>query len=186
MATTETTIKVDSLEGKDMNILFLPCTGPGVPTAHLFVLRPDTKQGWRVADDVPLDCWWQNATYQLLSIPGHFQRAVLAHHVNKGHCSGFVQDDMLLLFGLDTGHLSTVLRTAEYKREQIVGDDKTVEQQSTLQPFPDGSLEETRATTILSGENDVEKRLTRIERRRWSWNKTSQSFVSGEFTSVTD
>ena len=190
VATTETTIKVDSLEGKDMNILFLPCTGPGVPTAHLFLLRPVAKLGWRVADDVPLDCWWQNATYQLLSIPvpsipGHFQRAVLAHHVNNGHGSGFVQDDMLL-FGLDTGHLSIVLRTAEYKRQASFGDDKTVEEQSTLQPFPDGSLEETRATTILEGENDVEKRLIRIERRRWRWDKTSLSFVSGEFTPVTD
>lgn len=191
VATTETTIKVDSLEGKVMNILFLPCTGPGVPTAHLFLLQPVAKQGWRVADDVPLDCWFQNATYQLPSIPvpsslGHFQGAVLAHHVNYGHGSGFVQDDMLLLFGMDTGHLSTVLRTAEYKREDIVGGDKTVEQQSTLQPFPDGSLEETRATTVHEGDDEAEKRLICIERRRWRWDKTSKTFVPGEFTIVKD
>ncbi|WP_130418334.1 hypothetical protein [Edaphobacter modestus] len=186
VATTETTIKVDSLEGKNMHVLFLPCTGPGVPTAHLLLLRPVAKQGWRVAENVPLDCWYGDATYELLSIPGHVQQAVLAHHVNLGHGSGYVQNDMLLLFAVDTGHLSTVLRTAEYSKQTSLPEDKTVEQQSTLQPFPDGSLEETRATTFLEGENGVEKRLIRIERRRWSWDKTSQSFVSGEFTSVTD
>jgi hypothetical protein len=94
---------------------------------------------------------------------------------------------MLLLFGVNTGHLSIVLRTAEYKREQIAGTDKTVEQQSTLQPFPDGSLEETRTTALHEGEDGAEKkRLTRIERRRWRWGKTSLSFVAGEFTPVTD
>lgn len=186
VATVETAIKVDSLDGTEMNVLFVPCVGPGVPTAHLFLLRPVAKQGWHVADEVPLDCWSQDATYQLLSIPGHVQQAVLAHHVTYGHGSGYVQNDMLLLFGVDTGHLSTVLRTAEYKREQIAGSDKTVEQHSTLQPFPDGSVEETRATTLCEGDNEAKKTLARIERRRWTWDKTSQSFVAGEFTSVTD
>jgi hypothetical protein len=120
------------------------------------------------------------------SIPGHLRTAVLAHHVTYGHGSGFVQNDMLLLFGQDTGHLSTVLRTAEYKQETNFLDDKTVEQQSTLQPFPDGSLEETRSTTILKGGIEGEKRLISIERRRWRWGKASKSFVPGEFTPVTD
>lgn len=190
---TETAIKVERLEGTGMNVLFLPCIGSGGPTAHLFLLRPIAKQGWRVADDEPLDCWFQNATYQLFSIPGHEKQAVLAHHVNYGHGSGFVQDDMLL-FGVDAGHLSTILRTAEYRREEIVGDDKTVEQQSTLLPFPDGSLEETRATTSYKWVNEAKDnrtsteraRLTSIERRRWRWDKKSLTFVAGEFAPVTD
>jgi hypothetical protein len=188
VAVVETVIKVDELDGTGMNVLFLPCLGPGLPTAHLFLLRPVAKQGWRVADDEPLDCWFQNATYQLLSIPGHVQQAVLAHHVNNGHGSGFVQDDMVL-FKVEAGHLSTALRTAEYKREDIVGDDKTVEQQSTLQPFPDGSLEETRATTVYVWDDRASReqaRLTSIERRRWRWDKTSLSFVAGEFAPATD
>jgi hypothetical protein len=186
VATVETAIKVDSLQGTYMNILFLPCTGPGVPKAHLFLLQPAAKQGWRVADEVPLDCWYGDATYELLSIPGHVQQAVLVHHVNNGHGSGFVQNDMLLLFGMDTGHLSTVLRTAEYKRQESFGEDKTVIQQSTLQPFPDGSLEETRSTTLHEGDDQGRNTLTGIERRRWRWDKTSLSFVAGEFTPVTD
>lgn len=189
VATVETAIKVDSLGGSEMSVLFLPCIGPGVPIAHLFLLQPNAKQGWRVADDVPLDCWYGDATYELISIPGHVQRAVLAHQVNYGHGSGYVQNDMLLLLGMDIGHLSTVLRTAEYKRAQIAGTDETVEQQSTLQPFPDGSLEETRATTLQTLQDEgkeVKKTLTRIERRRWKWDKTSLSFVAGEFTLVTD
>lgn len=187
VATVETAIKVDTLHGTDRNILFLPCVGPGVPTAHLFLLRVGAKQEWRVAEDVPLDCWYGDATYELLSIPGHVQQAVLVHHVNLGHGSGYVQNDMLLLFAVDTGHLSTVLRTAEYMRQDVLGDDKTVEKQSTLQPFPDGSLEETRATAFLeTGENKMKKTLSRIERRRWRWDKTSQSFVAGKFTPVTD
>jgi hypothetical protein len=185
-APIETNIKVDSLGDKDRNILFLPCVGPGVPTAHLLLLRSVAKQGWRVADDVPLDCWSQNATYQLISIPGRFQQAVLAHHVTYGHGSGYVQNDMLLLV-LHNGHLSTVLRTAEYTQQRSFGeDDKTVEQESTLQPFTDGSLEETRAITIHEGGDEAEKRLIRIERRRWRWDKSSLSFVAGEFTSVAD
>jgi hypothetical protein len=188
VAVADTAIKVDALDGTGMNVLFLPCLGPGVPTAHLFLLRPVAKQGWGVADDEPLDCWFQDATYQLLSIPGHVQQAVLAHHVNYGHGSGFVQDDMVL-FNVVSGHLSTALKTAEYKREDIVGDDKTVEQQSTLQPFPDGSLEETRATTVYEWDdraNRAQARLTSLERRRWRWNKASLSFAAGEFAPVTD
>jgi hypothetical protein len=188
VAVAETAIKVDALDGTGMNVLFLPCVGPGVPTAHLFLLRPDAMQGWRVADDAPLDCWFQYATYELISIPGHAQQAVLAHHVNYGHGSGYVQDDMVL-FNVEAGHLSTALKTAEYEREDIVGDDKTVEQQSTLQPFPDGSLEETRATTVYKWDDRASReqaRLTSIERRRWRWDKISLSFVAGKFASVTD
>jgi hypothetical protein len=188
VAVAETAIKVDELDGTGMNVLFLPCLGPGVPTAHLFLLRSLAKQGWRVADDAPLDCWFQYATYQLISIPGHAQQAVLAHHVNYGHGSGYVQDDMVL-FNVEAGHLSTALRTAEYKREDIVGDDKTVEQQSTLQPFPDGSLEETRSTTVYEWDDRAgreQARMTGIERRRWRWDKTSLSFVAGKFAPITN
>ena len=181
VATVETAIRVDELSGTGMSVLFLPCVGPGVPTAHLVLLRPVAKQGWRVSDDEPLDCWFQEATYQLLSIPGHAQQALLAHHVNYGHGSGYVQDD-IVLFQVEAGHLSTALRTAEYKREDVVGDDKTVEYQSTLQPFPDGSLEETRATSVYEWNdraNREQARLTGIERRRWRWDKTSLRFVAG-------
>jgi hypothetical protein len=187
VAVTETAIKVDELDGTGMNVLFLPCDRM-VQTAHLFLLRPAAKQEWRVADDAPLECWGQYATYQLLWIHGHMQQAVLAHQVNYGHGSGIVQYDMVL-FCVEAGHLSTVLRTAEYKREEIVGDNKTVEQQSTLQPFPDGSMEETRATTLYEWDDLASvyrTHLASIERRRWRWDKTSLSFVAGEFTPVSD
>jgi hypothetical protein len=144
---TDTAIKVEKLEGTEANLLFLPCAGQGVPTAHLLLMRPAPQQAWRVVDDAPLDCWYQNATYELLSIPGQSSQAILAHHVNAGHGSGLVQDDMLLL-GVRGEHLAPLLRVQEYMSEDIAGTDKTVEQKSTLQPFPDGSLEETRATTF--------------------------------------
>lgn len=191
-AVKETAIQVDKLDRAAANLLFVPCGGSGVPTAHLFLLRPTEQHGWRVTDDAPLDCWWSNATYQILSIPRNSSEAVLAHHVNDGHGSGFVQDDMLL-FGVHGEHLAILLKTQEYKREDIMGTDETVEQTSTLQPFPDGSLEETRATTMhemiskVGGDpsQTIERvSLTTIERRRWRWSEPSQTFVPDRFTTV--
>jgi hypothetical protein len=54
----------------------------------------------------------------------------------------------MCLFEVHGERLPPVLKTQEYKDEQIVGAAESVEAMSTLQPFPDGSIEERRATTI--------------------------------------
>jgi hypothetical protein len=141
---------------------------------------------------MPLDCWWKNATYELIVVPERSSNTMLVHHVNHGHGAGMVGDDMLLL-GIRQNHFVTLLRTSEHRLVDISGTGKTVEQTSTLQPFPDGSLEETRATTlhemvsksVAGEEKSIEKvRLTTIERRRWRWNKVSQSFAASAFVTV--
>jgi hypothetical protein len=185
-------IKVDTLHGTGANLLFLPCESSGVPTAHLFLLLPTTRQGSRVSVDQPLDCWWHAATYQLLSIAGDPQEMVLAQHVNYGHGSGYAQDDMWL-FEVHGERLTPVLKTQEYKYDQIAGTDESVEEMSTLQPFPDGSIEETRATTLhemigkVGGGTDqmVERvHLEKIERRRWRRRGPSENFVPDDFVAV--
>ena len=117
---------------------------------------------------------------------------VLAQHVNYGHGSGYAQDDMWL-FEVKGERLTTVLKTQEYKYEQIAGADETVEEISTLQPFPDGSIEETRATTLhemigkVGGATDqmVERvHLDKIERRRWRRRGPSENFVPDGFVAV--
>jgi hypothetical protein len=71
--------------------------------------------------------------------------------------------------------------------------DETVEEMSTLQPFPDGSIEETRATTLhemigkVGGATDqmVERvHLDKIERRRWRRHGPSENFVPDAFVAV--
>jgi hypothetical protein len=117
---------------------------------------------------------------------------VLAQHVNYGHGSGYVQDDMWL-FEVHDERLTPVLKTQEYKYEYIVGDDESVEEMSTLQPFPDGSIEETRATTLHEmiakgggGTDQMVERvhLDKIERRRWRRRGPSENFVPGDFVAV--
>jgi hypothetical protein len=71
--------------------------------------------------------------------------------------------------------------------------DETVEEMSTLQPFPDGSIEETRATTLhemigkVGGATDqmVEwVHLDKIERCRWRRRGPSENFVPDDFVAV--
>lgn len=129
-----------------------------------------------------LNCWFQDASYELPLIPGQ-SASILVHHVNEGHGSGYVQDDMLLL-GVRGGHLVTLLKTQEYKSEDIMGEGKTVEEKSTMQPFPDGSLEETRAKTLhetVSATTPDRVRLIAVERRRWLWNQQEHRFTATAF-----
>ncbi len=114
-----TGIRIDKLEGSHTGLLFLPCRGPGTPMAHLFLLLPGKKQAWHVADEMSLDCWFQDATYELPLVPGQ-STSILVHHANEGHGSGYVQDDILLL-GVRGGHLVTLLKTQEYKSEDLMG-----------------------------------------------------------------
>jgi hypothetical protein len=39
-----TGIRIDELDGIHTGLLFLPCRGPGIPLAHLFLLLPGKKQ----------------------------------------------------------------------------------------------------------------------------------------------
>ncbi len=180
-----TGIRIDKLEGSHTGLLFLPCRGPGTPMAHLFLLLPGKKQAWHVADEMSLDCWFQDATYELPLVPGQ-STSILVHHANEGHGSGYVQDDILLL-GVRGGHLVTLLKTQEYKSEDLMGEGKTVEEKSTLQPFPDGSLEETCAKILhetISAAAPDRVRLVAVERRRWLWNQEGHSFTATEFRAV--
>lgn len=181
----------DETDGSGLTLLFVPCAAGGGPEAHLFLLRPAPGHRLHVTDDASLDCWWKPASYDVVQLSGRPSMAVLAHHANAGHGSGFVEDDMLLLEAR-AGRWATLLRTPEYRSEDKAGTGKTVEQASTLQPLPDGSVEETRATTLhepgphnaISAKAPEQVRLTTVERRRWVWNQATQSYHPGTFAAV--
>ena len=183
---SDTGLHFDETEGSGLSLLFVPCTGPGSPAAHLFLLRPAPGHRLRVADDAPLDCWWKPANYGLVRVPGRPAMAVLAHHANAGHGTGFVEENLLLLEARGS-RWATLLKTPEYQSEEELGTGKTVERSSTLQPFPDGSIEETRATTLHKAvkQNAPDRaRLATVERRRWLWDQTLQAYRPGAFGSV--
>ena len=183
-AMPQTTIHVDQMEGTGASLLFLPCGGQGSPFSHLYLLRPAQDLHWRAVDRVHLDCWRESTSYELIHIQGRFGQAILVHHINRGHGSGLVQDNMAL-FEVQKDHLAKVLDTQEYKFQDQTDRDQTVQQSSTLLAFPDGSLEETRITTGKSSSVQVQHAASAlVERRRWYWSQSSQAFVPKGFSIV--
>ena len=182
-ATPQTEIHVDQIEEGSTSLLFLPCAGPGSPVSHFYLLRLDQERHWRAVDSVVLDCWWKPTSYEFLPIKGRAGQAILAHHVNFGHGSGLVQDNMAL-FEVRGDHLAKVLDTQEYKSEDQTGGDRTVQQSSTLLAFPDGSLEETRITSVKKSSVEAQHATSLVERRRWHWSEKSNAFVATTFRTI--
>ncbi len=157
-------------------LLWLPC-GSISRTAHLYLLQQQNGT-WHTADDAALDCWWKPSSYELVRVPGRAAILVLVHHANASHGTGLVRDEMKLLEARGS-RWAAILTTTEYLSEDVTGEDLTVEQAGTLQPFPDGSVEETRATTRHEGSSEQWK--LKIERRRWRWSAAKGCFTAGRF-----
>ncbi len=147
-AAKENGLEVETIEGTGANLLFVPCDSSS-REAHLYLLRQQ-KGGWHAVDDAELSCWRRPSSYEFVRVPGRPGMLVLAHHANATHGTGLVRDEMKLL-QVRGDRWATVLTTTEYKSEDVTGEGLTVERAATLQPFPDGSLEETRATTRHEG-----------------------------------
>ncbi len=175
----ETALRSERIDGSDASLLSIPCSTT-LTTAHLYLLGASMH----VTDDAQLNCWRENASYGFLFLPGHPSMAVFAHHSTATHGTGEVADNMLLLE--PRGHRwATLLETTEYDRTDLP--DKTVEHASTIQPFPDGSLQETRATTVHRGgsENDpAHARIEAVERRRWRWSAATRTYSPDPFTTA--
>ncbi len=167
-------LRVEQLGGAE--ILFVPCDFP-LREAHLYLLRPQEGR-WRAVDDVGLDCWWKPSSYEVVQVLNHPDMLLLAHHINVAHGTGLVRDEMKLLT-IRGDHWATVLTTTEYESEDPAGEDLRVEQAATLQPFPDGSVEETRATT--RHRSSPEQQTFHLERRHWQWNPATKVFTAGRF-----
>lgn len=173
-AVRESGLQIEPLGSAEL--LFLPCDFP-LRAAHLYLLRQ--RQGeWHAVDDAALDCWWKPSSYEFVRVPGQQEMFVLAHHANASHGTGLVRDEMRLL-QVRGDRWATVLTTNEYLSEDVTGEDLTIKQQATLHPFPDGSIEETRATT--RHESSPEQVKLTIERRRWRWNAAKGCFLAGQF-----
>lgn len=171
----ESGLRVEPLGGAE--VLFVPCDFP-LREAHLYLLRQEEGK-WRETDDAALDCWWLPSSYERILVPGHPGPLVLAHHTNAAHGTGLVRDEMKLL-DVRGSRWAPVLTTTEYQSEEITGADLRIEQTAALQPFPDGSLEETRATTRHRG--SPERHALQVERRRWRWNAKTKAFAPGRFS----
>lgn len=185
---SESSIRVERLARKDLALIFLPQPDAGGRDAHLLLLQRISPKTWKVVADEAAGSWWKKVGYELISIPGQRNESVLVHHVDNGHGSGFVAESMEVL-GIRNGRFVKLIETQEFKQEDVMGEDKTVIQQSSLLPFPDGSIEETQATSIRTRadpkENEIGRaRLTKIERRRWRWQQSSQKFEAGPFSVV--
>ena len=178
-AAKEPGLEVETVEGTGANLLFVPC-GAASRKAHLYLLRRQPA-GWHAVDDAGLSCWWRPLSYEFVRVPRRPGMLVLAHHDNATHGTGLVRDEMKLL-EVRGDHWATVLTTVEYESEDVIGEDLTVEQTATLQPFPDGSMEETRATTRHEG--SPERLHLSVERRHWRWSAAAQSFRAGQFRLV--
>ncbi len=173
-AVRESGLRVEPLGSAEL--LFVPCDFP-LREAHLYLLR-QRQGGWHAVDDAGLDCWWKPSSYELVRVPGQTGMLVLAHHANATHGTGLVRDEMKLL-EIRGDRWATILTTIEYESENITGEDLTIEQTAVLQPFPDGSVEETRATTRR--ESSPERGRLKVERRRWRWNSAAKHFAAGPF-----
>lgn len=184
-AVPQTDFRVDEVAGTEARLLFLPCSGPGSPSAHLYLLQPGQDQHWHAVDHTDLDCWWQPSSYEWVQIQGKPRPSILAHHLNHDHGSGIVEDNMLL-FEVLSNRLVKVLETEEFTSQAQIADDPTIQHSSTLLPFPDGSLEETRITSEAAPSADPFKplRIARVERRRWRWVESSKSYAPGKFAVV--
>lgn len=185
---SESAIRVERLERNDLALMFIPQRDTGEQMAHLLLLQRISPKVWKVVDQETAGSWLAKIDYELIFMPGQRNESVLVHHLDSGHGTGMVAEDMEVL-GIRQGHFVKLLKAKEFGQEDVMGEDKTILQKSTLQPFPDGSLEETRATSIRTTASSEAKetdrvRLTKVERRRWRWNQRAQKFEPGQFTAV--
>lgn len=177
------------LRGTHASLLFTSCDNPLAEAAVLSLMLPGKAQAWQIADTQTFICWRKKVTQERIFLPGQPGEVVLVRHANAGHGSGYVSDDMLLL-GVRGHRLVTLLRTEEYRSEDEGNTGATLIRRSTLQPFPDGRVQETRATYSRPspqaaanepGWQHDATRLIKVERRWWRWRASAQAFAAGPF-----
>ncbi|WP_041598292.1 hypothetical protein [Granulicella tundricola] len=191
-AVPNSNIHIEPIVGSEGRLLFFPCTGPGSPSSHLYLLRTTKEHRWHVVAGERFDCWWKPTSYELIKTEGKVDQSVLIHHVNRGHGSGIVEDHMLL-FEVRGNLLANVLETKEYTSEDRMAEGPIVQHSSTLLPLPDGSIEETRITTTVGsstkgGKSEtapvMQSHIALAERRRWRWSAGDKHYVDGSFAPV--
>jgi hypothetical protein len=172
----ENSIRFEELdaEGKtEQALVFVPC---GTNTqAFAGLLTRTAGSLWKIRDQVFLDCWGVDVTYELLALPQG--KMVLIHYVNAGHGAGTMQEKAVLLLP-SADHLLKVMETLEQSSEDILGGvENPVEQTSSFLVFPGGSIEETRSTSRAGI-------VKAIDRRLWQWSAHESQFQPGTFHSA--
>ncbi len=161
----------------EYGVAFLP-GGTGTSCyAYLLAGASDARHpAWHTVDSHPLDCWHGEAVLEVVPLRRADADDLLLHHINKGHGSNSVTDQMQV-FSVLNGRLVQTLVTQDYLSENVIGEETIREQVSTFVRFPGSLLEETRTTA----EDD---KLRKVERRYWRWSPQARKFLASPFVPV--
>jgi hypothetical protein len=165
-----------SSSGRIYGLLALPCSTN--LSAALYLLERSGGGEWRTADRVYWSCFDENPTHSITSLVPH-EDTILVEHVNSGHGTDMVQDD-IQLYGVSSGKLRKLFSTVDYVCDSTWMPVGSVisEKTSSFLKFPSNRLEETRVTSR-------NHRLIKIERRVWNWSPAQKTMVSSRFRTVT-
>jgi hypothetical protein len=164
-------------------LLFLPETVQG--HAAMYLLSRTARAGhpgvWHRADGSLLDQFCNQVSVELVTLHGARAPLLALHHVNLDHGSNMCEDQTEF-FSFTTGKLTEVLHTPDYDFSDKwvpAGETRPEVQRSTFLPLPDGTLEETRLTTL----DDQPEQLAR---RRWRWQAALGQLTPGAFQALQD
>lgn len=163
-----------SAKGSSRGVLFLP-QGIGA-TSALYLLEQSASGAWRILDQQLPSCWDGACALELLTGPDLPAPQLLLHHVNRGHGTGELIDE-LQVFSVLSGKLRLTLTTTDLSEVEEMGSDRQTRQISTFLLLPGTILEETRVTSL----ND---HLRRAERRLWRWSAAQHRWLAGSFQPV--
>lgn len=155
---------------------------PGFRGCFLYLLQGSDdevqKHPWHVIDRQSIDCWHGDSVLEFLPLRSADTDDIVAHHVNYGHGSNYVEDQTQI-FSILNGKLVQTMATQDFLSQGTLGTEEeiTTECKSTFLPFPDFLLEESRTTAVNSF-------LKKVERRYWRWSEERKKFLASDFVSV--
>lgn len=181
-------LALDDLDRTDLCLMLLQPSETAIPEPTLYLLVRSSNGKWKIADERMLAGWFATPTVELLYLPKEGTTGILAHHLIAGHGSGYNKEKLELL-AVRSNRFVELMEVPEFMHSTIWGTSIELEQKTTLLPFPDGSLEETRATfkhngTTGKGRKEMEVKLTKVERRRWRWNPNTKKYEPSAFLPV--
>ena len=160
-------------------VLFLPHTVQGMAALYLLSHAKPGSSAWHSTDHLLCASFTHSVAYEIVQLHGQDTPLLALHHVNTSHGSDGSQDETEM-YAIQDGKLVERMHTPDsVVKEQWSSRDtsQTLEQQSRFQPFPDGSLEETRSS-LLDGE------WSGVERRYWHWSAARRQFAPTAFEPV--
>ena len=160
-------------------VLFLPHTVQGMAALYLLSRANPGSSAWHSTDHALCASFTHDVSYEIVQLNGQDTPLLALHHVNISHGSDGSEDETEL-YAMRDGRLVERMHTPDsVVKEQWSSRDtsQTLEQQSSFQAFPDGSLEETRSS-LLNGQ------WSGVERRYWHWSAARRQFAPTPFEPV--